>query len=147
MHKAAFVFYPSDYVGFNKTQLIERRLLSLAFIGSKFRHSVAYTPGSAYRQIVPKVNSAQQYHYGIIRIYVQSTGQWTPGHGRSFLIDRSNIIIIEGDAFIVNEVQCSKLCDLLKEITGDKYEIDKVPNVASLGISEPFAAYYSVNSL
>ncbi|HTF98430.1 MAG TPA: hypothetical protein VL995_19985 [Cellvibrio sp.] len=146
MHKIAFVFYPIDYVGFNKTQLIERRLLSLAFIGSKYHHSIAYTAGSAYRQFVPKVNSVHQYHYGIIRIYIQATGQWTPANGRSFLIDRSNIIIIEGDSFIATERQCSKLCDLLYEITGDKYEIDKVPDVACLGISEPYAAYYSINS-
>jgi hypothetical protein len=50
-------------------------------------------------------------------------------------------VIVEGDAFIGSKAQCAKLCDLLKQITGDNYTVDKLQDVGCLGIREPHLTY------
>ncbi len=136
MSRAALVFYPEIFVGFNKTQLIERQLVNVGFIGSRFRASPAFTSGAAYRQFIPKIDSLYKYQHSIIRIHIQSTGHWFSA-SRSAMHERSNLVIIEGDSFIVDRAQCSKFCQLLGRVTGDEYRVEIVEDLACLGISEP----------
>ena len=139
MYKAALVFYPEVLVGFNKTQLIERRLFSTGIIGSRFNASPAFTAGTVYRQYLPKNETLQRYRYGIIRIYIQAVGQWVTSGG--LLLDRTNMVIVEGDAFIASNKQCARLCEFLGGITGDKYTVDIVADVGCLGIRETEPEY------
>lgn len=136
MSRAALVFYPEIFVGFNKTQLIERQLINAGFIGSRFRASPAFTSGTAYRQLIPRVDSLYKYQHSIIRIHIQSIGQWFSVR-RSTMVERGNLVIVEGDSFVMNHSQCSGLCQLLYRITGDKYGVEVVEDLACLGISEP----------
>ena len=140
MYKSAMVLHPESFVGFNKIQLIERHLLSSGFIGARFPASPCYTAGAAYRQFVPKWQTIQQYHYGIIRIHIQAIGQWLSGE-RASVLDRTNILVIEGDAFLGSKAQCKELCDYLEQITGDRYSVDRVPGVSCLGVREPHPSY------
>lgn len=140
MYKTAMVFHPVSFVGFNKTQLIERHLLSSGIVGSRFRASSAYTAGTAYRQFVPKQETIQRYHYGIVRIYVVAVSQWLSGE-KAKMMDHANLVVVEGDAFIDSKLQCSKLCDFLKQVTGDDYTVDRVPEIGCLGIREPHVDY------
>lgn len=140
MYKSAMVLHPESFVGFNKTQLIERHLLSCGFIGNRFRASACYTAGAAYRQFIPKQETIQQYQYGIIRIHIQAIGQWLSGE-RASVLDRTNILVIEGDAFIGSKAQCVKLCTYLEQITGDRYSADQVPGISCLGVREPSPSY------
>lgn len=140
MYKAALVFYPESLVGFNKTQLIERRLFSAGIIGSRYRASPAFTTGPAYRQYLPKNDTLQRYQYGIIRIHIQAIGQWMTTGG--LLLDRTNMVIVEGDAYIASNTQCVGLCEFLADITGDVYEADIVADVACLGIREAEPEYF-----
>ncbi|QEY14803.1 hypothetical protein D0C16_01755 [Cellvibrio sp. KY-GH-1] len=135
MSRAALVFYPEIFVGFNKTQLIERQLVNVGFIGSRFRASPAFTTGSTYRQFIPKIDSLYKYQHSIIRIHIQSTGQWFSA-ARLAMHERSNLVIIEGDSFIIDRSQCSNCCQLLGRITGDEYKVEIVEDLACLGISE-----------
>ncbi len=136
MSRTALVFYPEIFVGFNKTQLIERQLVNAGFIGSRFRASPAFTSGTAYRRFIPKIDSIYKYQHGIIRVHIQSIGQWFSA-SRSAMIERSNLVIIEGDSFIIGHSQCSGLCQLLYRITSDEYRVEIVEDLACLGISEP----------
>lgn len=140
MYKTAMVFHPESFVGFNKTQLIERHLFSAGIIGSRFRASSAFTAGPGYRQFIPKLETIQRYNYGIIRIHIQAMGQWMSGAHVS-LKDHANLVIVEGDAFIGSTAQCGKLCAFLQQITGDAYTVDKLPDVGCLGIREPRLTY------
>ncbi len=136
MSRTALVFYPKIFVGFNKTQLIERQLINASFIGSRFRASPAFTSGTAYRQLIPRVDSLYKYQHSIIRIHIQSIGQWF-SVARSTMIERGNLVIVEGDSFVTGHTQCSGLCQLLYRITGDEYGVEVVEDLACLGISEP----------
>lgn len=133
------VFHPEFLVGFNKTQLLERHLFSSGFIGPRFRASPAFTIGNNYRQFLPKSETLHRYQHGITRIHIQAVGQWRTASG--VLLDSTNLIIVEGDAFISAEKQCATFCALLKRITGDNYLIDTVSDVACLGIREMEANY------
>lgn len=140
MNQSALIFYPESYVGFNKMQLIERHLLSSGVIGNRFPASACYTAGPAYRQFIPKKQSIQQYQYGIIRIHIQAIGQWL-SDGRGVLLDRTNLVVVEGDAFIGSKLQCAKLCGYLEQITGDAYIADCVSEITCLGIRESDPIY------
>lgn len=140
MYKSAMVFHPGSFVGFNKTQLIERHLISAGIVGSRFRASSAYTAGTTYRQFIPKRETVQRYHYGIIRIYIVAVSQWLSGE-RAVLMDHANLVVVEGDAFIGSKAQCSKLCDFLEQITGDNYTVDQIPEISCLGIREQHVDY------
>ena len=141
MYRAALVFHPQSFVGFNKTQLLERHLFSSGFIGSRFNASQAFTSGTAYRQFLPKGLTPQRYHYGVIRIHIQAIGQWITSKGA--LLDSTNLVIVEGDTFISAENQCVTFCDFLKKITGDAYNVDTVENVGCLGIREAKSIYFA----
>lgn len=141
MYKTAFVFYPQSFIGFNKTQLIERHLFSSGIIGSRFHAATAYTAGTAYRQFIPKLETVQRYQYGIIRIYIRAIGHWLSSEP-ALLMDRTNLVVVEGDVFIGSQAQCAKLCDFLAQITGDSYAVDQVPEISCLGIREPRLAYF-----
>ena len=134
------VLHPESFIGFNKTQLIERHLLSAGVIGDRFRASACYTAGSAYRQFISKKQTIQQYHYGIIRIHILAIGHWLSGESAAVL-DRTNLVVVEGDAFIASKIQCAQLCGYLEQITGDSYIVDWVPEVSCLGIREPHMNY------
>lgn len=140
MYRTALVFYPQSFVGFNKTQRLERHLFSSGFIGSRFHASPAFTTGTAYRQFLPKGETLQRYQYGVVRIHIQAVGQWITSKGT--LLDSTNLIIVEGDAFIASEKQCGIFCDFLKTITGDAYLVDTVANVSCLGIREQSVIYF-----
>lgn len=111
MYKAAFVFYPQAFIGFNKTQRLERHLFSVGFIGSRFSASHAFTSGPAYRQFLPKSETLHRYQFGVIRIHIHAIGQWITN---GMLLDRTNLIIVEGDAFISNEEHCKNFVIFLR---------------------------------
>ncbi len=138
MYKAAFVFYPQAFIGFNKTQRLERHLFSVGFIGSRFSASHAFTSGPAYRQFLPKSETLHRYQFGVIRVHIHAIGQWITN---GMLLDRTNLIIVEGDAFISNEEHCKNFCDFLETITGDNYKVGFVENVGCFGIRGPQADY------
>lgn len=142
MYKIAMVFHPESFVGFNKTQLIERHLLSSGFIGSRFRASSSYTAGAAYRQFIPKQETIQRYNYGIIRIHIQAIGQWLSSE-QAKVMDHANLVVVEGDVFIDSKAKCLKFCNFLKQITGDTYNVDRVPEIGCLGIREQRLVYFS----
>lgn len=141
MYRTALVFYPQSFVGFNKTQLLERHLFASGFIGSRFNASQAFTTGTAYRQFLPRGETLQRYQHGVIRIHIKAIGQWLMSNG--VLLDSTNLVIVEGDPFISAENQCVTFCDFLKTITGDAYSLDSVENVGCLGIREPQPIYFA----
>lgn len=132
---SAVVFHPIEFVGFNKIQRIERNLAAAGFIGSQFRSSSAFTTGAAYRQFLPKEGALQKYQYSLIRIHLQSVGQWFWADQLG-VRDRSNLVIIEGDSSLVRLRQGEALCKLLEDITGDRYRGQWIDDLTCLGIKE-----------
>lgn len=143
MNKSALVFFPEIFVGFNKTQLIERKLLMAGVIANRFRASSAFTAGPAYRQLVPKKESLHKYHYSIIRIYIQSIGQWFSTK-QGVLVDRGNLVIVEGDHSVTDLSQSIGLCHFLGGVTGDNYKAEYIDDLASMGIKEPDANFVTM---
>ncbi|HSC68401.1 MAG TPA: hypothetical protein VLC79_11945 [Cellvibrio sp.] len=141
MTVTTLIFYPDVYIGFNKTQLLERRLIAAGIIGSKFTSSPAFSMGPNFRQFIPKIDSIHKYHYGVIRIQIQSVGIWTVSDNRPKIFERSNIVLMEGDAIGQSSDSYALLRDLLQRITGDRYRVDVVGGSLRLGISEMHPLY------
>lgn len=135
MNHSVLVFHPIDFVGFNKIQRIERNLAAVGFIGSRFRASSAFTTGAAYRQFLPKEGALHKYQYSLIRVHLQSIGQWFWADQLA-VRDRSNLVMIEGDTSLVRLGQGEGLCSLLQDITGDRYGVQWVDDINCLGIKE-----------
>lgn len=137
MTATALIFYPEPYVGFNKTQLLERHLSAAGVIGSKFKSSSFFSAGHNFRQFIPKVDSIHKYHYGLIRIQIQAVGGWAKVAGRAAILDYSNVVLVEGDTIGYPLGRYSALRELLVQITGDQYEIGVVHDPLGGGVSEP----------
>lgn len=140
MVATALIFYPETFIGFNKTQLLKRRLAAVGVIGSQFKSSSAYSAGHNFRQYIPKVQSIYKYQLGVIRIQIQALGVWATAANLAIL-DRSNIILVEGDAIELPLERYAPLCELLFRITGDRYLVDIAYEPMRQGISEEPASY------
>lgn len=134
MNAGELIFYPETYIGFNKTQLLERNLSAIGLIGSKLNALPFFSTGHHFRQFIPKVDSIHKYHYGLIRIKIQAVGKI----GTS---DCSNVILIEGDMFEPSLDRYASLCELLHRITGDRYLVDIISEPMCDGISESLERY------
>jgi hypothetical protein len=143
MAATALIFYPETFIGFNKTQLLKRRMAVAGVIGSNFKSSSAFLAGQHFRQYIPKAQSIHKYQLGVIRIQIQAIGVWVTAANLAIL-DRSNIVLIEGDEIELPLARYTPLCDLLYRITGDQYRIDIAYEPMRQGISEA-SANYEVN--
>jgi len=141
MTTTSLIFYPEPYVGFNKTQLLERHLSAAGVIGSKFKSSSMFSAGQNFRQFVPKVDSIHKYQYGVIRIQILAVGVWATAASKVAILDRSNLVLVEGDAIGVSLDRYASLCELLHHITGDRYQVDVVYGPMRSGISETLSRY------
>lgn len=137
MTASALIFYPEPYVGFNKTQLLERHLSMAGVIGSKFKSSSFFSAGHNFRQFIPKVDSIHKYHYGLIRIQIQAVGGWANVAGRAAILDCSNVVLVEGDVIGYPLERYAALSELLFQITGDQYQVGIIHDLLGGGISEP----------
>lgn len=137
MTATALIFYPEPYVGFNKTQLLERHLSAAGVIGSKFKSSSFFSAGHNFRQFIPKIDSIHKYQYGLIRIQIQAVGVWAKAAGRAAILDCSNVVLVEGDTIGCSLERYSAFCKLLTRITGDQYEVGVVHDPLGGGVSEP----------
>jgi hypothetical protein len=144
MTAAALIFYPETYIGFNKTQLLERHLAAAGVIGSKFKSSSAFSAGQNFRQFIPKVQSIHKYQYGVIRIQIQAVGVWARAVGKVAMLECSNLVLVEGDVIGQPLDRYASLCELLHRITGDRYVVDVAHEPMRFGISET-RAHYMVN--
>lgn len=140
MTATALIFYPETFIGFNKTQLLKRRLAAAGVIGSKFKSSSAFSAGQNFRQYVPKTQLIHKYQFGVIRIQIQAVGVWATAADLAIL-DRSNIVLVEGDAIEFPLERYAPLCELLYYITGDRYRVDIAYEPMRQGISEEPANY------
>jgi hypothetical protein len=144
MTATALIFYPETFVGFNKTQLLERHLVSAGVIGSKLKTSSIFSTGHNFRQFIPQAHTIHKYQYGIIRIQIQAVGVWATAGGQVAINDRSNILLLEGDAIEFPLERYEPLCELLYKITGDRYRVDVAYEPMRNGISEA-SRNYTVN--
>ncbi|MGV8837245.1 hypothetical protein [Cellvibrio sp.] len=142
MTSTALIFYPEPYVGFNKTQLLERHLSAAGVVGSKFKSSSFFSAGQNFRQFIPKVDSIHRYHYGLIRIQIQAVGVWAKAEGRAAILDCSNAVLVEGDIIGYPLERYSAFRELLTHITGDQYEVGVVHDPLGGGVSEPESNYH-----
>ncbi len=141
MTSTALIFYPEPYVGFNKTQLLERHLSAAGVVGSKFNSSSFFSAGQNFRQFIPKVDSIHKYHYGLIRIQIQAVGVWAKAEGRAAILDCSNAVLVEGDTIGYPLERYAAFRELLTDITGDQYEVGVVHDPLG-GVSEPESNYH-----
>ncbi len=142
MTSTALIFYPDPYVGFNKTQLLERHLSAAGVVGSKFKSSSFFSAGQNFRQFIPKVDSIHKYHYGLIRIQIQAVGVWAKAEGRAAILDCSNAVLVEGDTIGYPLERYAAFRELLTHITGDQYEVGVVHDPLGSGVSEPESNYH-----
>lgn len=140
MTTTALIFYPEAFIGFNKTQLLKRRLTAAGVIGARFKSSPVFPVGQNFRQYIPKAKSIHKYQSGVIHIQIQAVGIWATTVGRT-LLERSNIVLIEGDAIEFPLERYTPLCELLDHITGDRYRVDMTNEPIRHGIAEDVAAY------
>lgn len=141
MTATALIFYPVTFVGFNKTQLIERQLAAAGVIGSKLKSSSIFSTGHNFRQFIPKASSIYKYQYDIIRIQIQAVGVWATAAGKVAIKDRSNFLLLEGDAIEFPLERYKPLCELLGRITGDQYRVDVAYEPARDDILEASSNY------
>lgn len=141
MTAPALIFYPEAFVGFNKTQLLKRHLAEVGFIGPKLNSSCSFSAGQNFRRYVPKPQTIQKYQSGAIRIQIQAVGVWATAVGQIAVLDRSNLVLVEGDGVEFSLEAYALLCDLLHRITGDKYSIDITYQPITDGICETPASY------
>lgn len=141
MTSTALIFYPEPYVGFNKTQLLERHLSAAGVVGSKFKSSSFFSAGQNFRQFIPKVDSIHKYHYGLIRIQIQAVGVWAKAEGRAAILDCSNAVLVEGDIIGYPLERYAAFLEFLTHITGDQYEVGVVHDPWGGGVSEPESNY------
>jgi hypothetical protein len=137
----ALIFYPDPFVGFNKTQLIKRHLVAIGVLGSKLASSCSFSAGQHFRQYIPKAQSIQKYHSGVVRIQIQAVGVWATATGQVVFLDRSNLMLIEGEAIELPLERYAPMCELLYRITGDEYRVDIAYQSAVNGICEEPAHY------
>jgi hypothetical protein len=140
MTATTLIFYPETFIGFNKTQLLKRRLAAAGVIGAQLKSSSAFSAGQNFRQYIPKAQSIYQYHSGVIRIQIQAVGVWMRAANFAIL-DRSNIVLVEGDAIEFPLDRYASLCELLYHITGDGYQVEIAYEPIRQGISEESASY------
>ncbi len=143
MTTTALIFYPETYIGFNKTQLLERHLAAAGVIGSRFKSSSLFSAGQNFRQFIPKVDSIHKYQYGVIRIQIQAVGIWARAAGKVAILECSNLVLVEGDAIGYPLNRYASLCELLYQITGDQYRVDVTHEPIRQGVSET-PNYYMV---
>jgi len=141
MVDCTLIFYPDTFVGFNKTQLLKRQLAAVGVIGSKFNSSPNFSAGKNFRQYVPKPQSIQKYHSGVARIQIQAVGVWATAAGHVAVLDRSNLVLIDGEAIELPLERYAPLCELLYRITGDKYRVDISYHPLINGVCEAPASY------
>jgi len=140
MTATALIFYPETFIGFNKTQLLKRHLTAARVIGSKFKSSSAFPTGQSFRQYIPQAQSLHKSQLGVIRIQIQAVGIWATAANLAIL-DRSNIVLIEGDVIQFPLERYAPLCELLYRITGDRYLVDIAYEPMRHGVSEEPASY------
>ena len=141
MTATALIFYPENFIGFNKTQLLKRQLEAVGVIGSKFNSSPNFSAGQNFRQYVPKPHSIQKYHSGVVRIQIQAIGVWATAAGHVAILDRSNLVLVEGEAIELPLERYAPLCELLHRITGDRYRVDVTYQPLINAICETPASY------
>lgn len=141
MTAPALIFYPETFIGFNKTQLLKRKLAAIGVIGSTFTASPSFSAGQNFRQYVPKPQSIQKYHPSVVRIQIQAVGVWATSVGQVAILDRSNLVLVEGEAIELPLERYAPLCELLHRITGDKYRVDIIYQPIINGICEAPADY------
>ncbi len=137
----ALIFYPDSFVGFNKTQLLKRHLVAIGVLGSKLNSTCSFSAGQNFRQYIPKAQSIQKYQSGVVRIQIQAVGGWATAVGQVTFLDRSNIVLIEGEPIELPLERYAPLCELLHRITGDKYRVDMAYQPVINGICEAHAHY------
>lgn len=123
MVTTALIFFPTPFVGFNKTQLLVRQLTDAEVIDQRLKSSI-FSIGSKFRQFIPKVESIHKFQYGMIRIQILAVGD-----------NHSNVVLVEGDTISDPLDRYAPFCDLLYRITGDEYQVD-IANHHFLGIEE-----------
>lgn len=141
MTATALIFYPETFIGFNKTQLLKRHLGAIGFLGAKLNSSCSFSAGQNFRQFIPRAQSLQKYQSGAIRIQIQAVGVWATLAGQVAIIDRSNLVLVEGEAIELPLERYAPLCELLHRITGDKYRVDITYQPIINGICETPASY------
>lgn len=140
MTATTLIFYPETFIGFNKTQLLKRRLATAGVIGSKFPSASAFPAGHYFRQYIPQAQSLHKHPLSVVRIQIQAVGVWATATDLAIL-DRSNIVLIEGDVIEFPLERYAPLCELLSCITGDQYQVDIAYEPMRHGISEAPANY------
>lgn len=123
MTTTALIFFPKPYVGFNKTQLLERQLITAGVIGSKLKSISVFSIGPNFRQYIPKVESIYKFQYGVIRIQILPVGVWAATTGNLKVDEYSNVVLVEGDTISHPLTRYIPFCELLFCITGDEYQV------------------------
>lgn len=141
MSESVLIFYPQIFIGFNKTQLLKRQLASAGVIGSKLHSSCSFAAGHNFRHYIPKAQSIQKYQSGVVRVQIQAVGVWATTTGKVAILDRSNLVLVEGEANELPLERYASLCELLYCITGDKYQVEIAYQPLINGICEAPASY------
>ena len=136
MTTTALMFFPKPYVGFNKTQLLERQLAAEGVIGSKLKSTSVFSMGPNFRQFIPKVESIYKFQYGMIRIQILAVGVWTTATGNLKVDEYSNVVLIEGETVGYPLDRYIPFCELLFCITGDEYQVGVAHEPFPGGIAE-----------
>ncbi|WP_331346029.1 hypothetical protein [Cellvibrio sp. UBA7661] len=141
MASTSLIFYPENYVGFNKTRLLERRLLAEGILGSKMEFSSAFNAGPQFWRLILKDINLQKSSTTIPRISIQSVSVWAQSD-RLAILERTNTLLIEGDIKVASDKSLDVMCGLLKCITGDVYLVASLPAFGEgSGIAEPRLVY------
>lgn len=122
---SSLLFYPKDYIGFNKTRLLERRLIAEGFLGGQCELRYAFHAGCHFWRFIPKDINLQTSPFSIPRISIHAVGVWALNN-RSVILERTNAVLIEGELSGRAESSCEVLCRLLLKITGDEYAVASV---------------------
>lgn len=136
MTATLLIFYPENFIGFNKTQLLKRHLVASGVLGATLKRPCGFSAGQNFRQFIPKAQSIQKYHSGVVRIHIQAVGGWATATEQVVFLERSNLILIEGDVVELPLKRYAPMCELLGRITGDKYRVDIAYQSPDNGICE-----------
>lgn len=130
MASTSIIFYPQHYVGFNKTRLLERRLLAEGILGAKTESSSAFYAGPQFRRFIPKDINLQKSSFTFPRISIQSVSVWMQSD-RMAILERTNTLTIEGDMPAASDRSLDAMCGMLRCITGDVYLVASLPAFGS----------------
>jgi hypothetical protein len=136
------IFYPQHYIGFNKVALLERQLQAAGFLARRLTKSSCYFPGRYFHHYAPRQAKSQGDAGCTNRIYLQAVGLWLSPDMRSRFMERTNLVIVEGDVIDCTD-SYKYLINLLMRITGDTYCCQLLPGYSVAAIEDSQRARFA----